>query len=188
MTGTWDRVCATAHRDIPANATAWLRYELDRGCAWLAEHSTRVAVTGMARGGDLMWADSAHRAGLEVWAFVPFLEQTARWNKPDIAEWWRILELATVRHVVGEIPDGVPAARRSAAVNQLMFARNRAMLDATQACLAVWDGRMSGGTHGALCDAAKRRRPGVHLNPADHTITFNLPDLASLRTPTGAPR
>lgn len=183
---TWARVCATAHREIPAGDQAWLRFELDRGCAWLAQHGTRVAVTGMARGGDLMWADAAHRAGLEVWAFIPFPEQTSRWNKPDITEWWRILELATVRHVVGDLPDGVPAARRSAAINSLIFGRNRAMLDATTACFAIWDGRRTGGTYGALLDAARRDRPGVHLNPAAHTITFALPGRAALHTTTGA--
>lgn len=178
---TWPVVCATGHREVPAGTEPWVRAELGRCAAWLREQGTRYAISGMARGVDLWWAQAALDADLALCAAIPFAEQTDPWSKPDRAEWQRIRALATREHIVGELPAGVGPRQRSAAVNRALHARNDFMLDRSTAVVAVWErGKLDGGTHSALVKAARRRMPGVWLDPAAQVVAFELPDLADL--------
>jgi uncharacterized phage-like protein YoqJ len=177
----WPTVCATGPRDVPAGAEPWVRAELARCAVWLREQGTRYAVSGMARGVDLWWADAAVTAGLELCAAIPFAEQTDPWSKADRAEWTRIRALATRAHIVGVLPADVAPRQRSTAVNRLLHARNDFMLDRSAAVVAVWEcGKLDGGTHGALVKAARRGLPGIWLDPAARSIVFELPGLADL--------
>lgn len=184
MTG-WEIVCGTGHRELADDGGEdedWAREQLGRCAVWLRDRAgTRAGISGMARGFDLWWADALAAAGVPLWAYIPFEEQPARWNRADQAT-WRLLRTAAAKvRVLGALDPTIPAKQRSAAVNRLLHARNDAMLRDAGAVVAVWEpGRLDGGTHSALTKAARRRMPGVHLDPVAHGITFELPGLDRL--------
>lgn len=173
----WETVFATGHRRVPAAGERWTRSKL-MGCArWLAaERGTRVGISGMARCSDLWWAEAVLHAGMELWAFIPFEEQTERWSRADRADWWALRRAATTVRVIGAV--NTAGSNRTA----LLWQRNDAMLDAGDAAVAVWiSTQFQGGTYGCLRRAARRRLPGVHLDPAACGIRMRLPTLDELR-------
>ncbi|RDI43584.1 hypothetical protein [Nocardia mexicana] len=94
----------------------------------------------MATGADTWWAQAAQDAGLAVWAYQPFPEQTAKFTSAQQREHARIREIAERVVVVGD-----------------RFAwghfdtRDALMIDDAHAIIAVRDpGRDSGGTVSAL--------------------------------------
>lgn len=61
-----------------------MQSELDRLAVKVRDHhGTQVAISGCARGADTWWARSALRAGLRLWAYVPFLAQPSKWPPDD---------------------------------------------------------------------------------------------------------
>jgi hypothetical protein len=184
MDERWDFVCGTAHRTLTRPADEpWVREKLAACARWLRkERGTRVVLSGMARGGDLWWADAIARTpGLELWAYIPFAEQTEPWTRADKREWERLVALADARVTVGELPAGLDKKERSAAVNRLLHERNLEMIDMSQAVIAVWEtGRLDGGTVGALRVAAKRGMPGAHIDPINRAVHAFLPKVEQL--------
>lgn len=179
----WPTVSATGHRDLTGpDAERWVRDKLIAGAVWLRDHcGTTTAISGMARGVDTWWALAALDAGLKLWAYIPFAEQTARWNRADRQCWEDLCARADPAKVLGRIPPDLPAKARSAVVNRLLAERNLAMLSDSHAVLAVWEpSRLDGGTHGALVTAAKRGMPGIHLDPVGRRVVRRLPDLDQL--------
>jgi hypothetical protein len=181
----WTVVCGTGHRQLPPDQAEWMRGQLARCAVWLRDVAgTQVGISGFARGFDLWWADAVVKAGLELWAYIPFEEQSARWtSRRDREEWQRLRAAATQdrERIIGVVGPDVPPARRSTAVTRLLHARNDAMLRDAGAVVAGWEaGRLDGGTHGALVKAVSRGMPGVHLDPAVGRPQFELPHLDRL--------
>ncbi len=177
----WGIVAATAHRDVADEHVPWLTDALDYVAGRLyRDFGTRVALSGMARQGDLLWADAAVRAGMRLWACIPHDKQAARFPRADRAEWVRLRGLADKIWVAGEVPESTPPKQRSSAVNALIWKRNTAMVKAAEAVVGVWDGRLTGGTHGTLIQAAKLDRPGVWIHPTERKTVGRLPTLAEL--------
>jgi hypothetical protein len=182
---TWLVVACTAHRDVGADDVPWLTETITNVAVRLYDHcGTRIALSGFARQGDLLWADAAVRAGMRLWACIPHDGQADRFSKADRAEWTRLRGLAERVFVAGEVPADTPPKQRSTETNKLIWKRNHAMVDvaarAAGGLVTVWDGRLSGGTHGTLIQAAKRNLPGVRIDPKTHTVTGRLPTLAEL--------
>lgn len=173
----WLTVSGTGHRELHTGDTAWVAEQLPQACAWLRDVAgTRFGVSGLARSFDMDWAEAILDAGLKLCVAIPFEDQPARWTRADKARWHRLRAAAHSEKIVGHIPADLPTSRRGAAVNAALFKRNRFMLDRSDAVLALWEpGRMSGGTAGALLEAAKRRLPGVHLDPIARKVNFELP-------------
>jgi hypothetical protein len=182
----WQFVCGTGHRTLSEDADeAWAREKLFRCAEWLRDQrGTLVVLSGMARGFDLWWADTiAQTAGLELWACIPFEEQTAPWSTAERREWERLMGLAqhTNPFPVRKLPTGLTGRQRSAVVNKWLFERNIDMLDISDAVATLWEpGRLDGGTAGVLQVAAKRRMPGVHIDPRGQRVHPRLPDLNQL--------
>ncbi len=155
---TWPTVAATGHRPqhLPPDCHAWVRTELDRVARKLAaQHGTTTAVTGMALGTDLWWAAAAHRAGLALWAHVPYPEQPARWPAVRRAEYTRILALAGRVTVYGPTY-GV----------HLLHTRNAGMLTVADAVVAVLrTGVTNGGAAGTVRLAQRMGLPIIRLYP-----------------------
>lgn len=83
-TAMWARVALTGHRPqgLPPGSEPWLEAELRRIAAKLvAEHGTRVAISGAAAGADLIWAEGAHDTGMPVWLYQPYTGHDERWNQ-----------------------------------------------------------------------------------------------------------
>ncbi len=171
-TGLWPVVAATGHRPkhLPGAQQAWVRDNLAKAVAWLiANQGTQVAISGFALGTDLWWAKAAADAGLTLGAHIPCPQQTERWTAGWVAEWKRLYALRD------EQWSRVVAPKYS---YEALFARNLGMLRAATAVIAVWNPAIrKGGTFDALCQAWALRKPGIHLNPADRSVTFHLPVL-----------
>lgn len=72
---TWPIVMVTGHRPqhLSPGVRPWVRAELERLALKLRdEHGTATGISGMAVGADLWWADAVVKAGLRLWAHVPF--------------------------------------------------------------------------------------------------------------------
>ena len=178
MSTPWTRVAGTGHRELDTGDQAWTAEQLPKAATWLRDRAgTKVGVSGLARGFDMDWAEAVLDAGLTLWVAIPFEQQPARWNRTEQARWTRLRAAAARERIVGRVDSDLPAKQRSAAVNRLLFKRNITMLDVAGAVLTVWEpGRLNGGTASALLTAAKRRMPGVHLDPVNRAVHFQLPD------------
>ncbi len=171
----WEIVALTGHRPqyLSSPQRHWLIENLDRCAQWLkANRGTRVAVSGMALFSDLVWADAATRAGLELWCYIPYPQQTANWTARDQAEWARLRAL------------GNPDRERTFGTcysKQALHGRNSGMLDDADALLSAWrSDKFDGGTHSATLEAVRRGMPGIHLHPTVLGVRHQLPDLSEL--------
>lgn len=165
----WFRAAVTGHRAhlIPDPATRlWAQHELLRLAHKLtAHHGTRVALSGMATGADLWWADAATRTGLPLWAYMPYPQQTQRWNADDAAEYDRLRQRAHRRVTVG-----------GRAAKTLLHERNALMLCDADVVIAVRDPEITaGGTVAALRDIG-RRRPIITVDVVARRTTIAAAD------------
>ncbi len=137
--GRWPRVMVTGHRPqfLSTGQASWVRGELDRLAVKVRDgHDAQVAITGAALGADTWWARSAARAGLRVWAYVPFLDQASTWTPSEQDTWRRLVGVADRTLVLG---DGYDV--------RLLHARNEFMVRDADLVIAVWDpAKTTGGT------------------------------------------
>lgn len=143
----WPTVMVTGHRPqhLDPACHAWVRAELARLAVKVRdEHATTTGISGMALGADLWWADAVVKAGLKLWAHVPFPQQPAKWRPGDRAEWERLCRVAHRLKTYGGYYDV-----------RTLHARNEGMVDATAAdqgmVIAVW----VYGKHGGTCEAIR---------------------------------
>ena len=147
-TPRWARVALTGHRALSADEATFAGGELPRLAAKLRDrHSTTAAICGMALGVDTLWAEAALAAGLELWAYIPFETQAARWPADDQHRWERLRAQAAREVVVGDAP-----------ATWHYHARNDAMVRDADALIAVVDRTRDGG--GSLSTLAKARAAG----------------------------
>jgi ribA/ribD-fused uncharacterized protein len=92
----WTRVMVTGHRDkfLTGPQKEWINTQLSRIAEKLVnDYGTKVAIHGGANGADLAWANTASAANLELWAYLPFPQQTKGWNQSQIEDWERVTTL-----------------------------------------------------------------------------------------------
>lgn len=173
MSVVWPVVCATGHRALPNED--WVEPELRRVAAKLRdEHGTTVGISGMAIGADMAWARAVLAAGLELWAYMPCPQQADRWPRTLVAEWRRLRGLAAREKFFGDHYEV-----------RFLHARNHGMLDDSAGTVAVWmPASRSGGTWGAVQEAAQRDRTMVHVDPVAMRTGWLKPD----RVLDGRPR
>lgn len=139
----WPRVAVTGHRAhlIPATAHAWVQSELARLLTKLStDHSTTVALSGLATGADSWWGEAAIAEGTSLWTYQPFPEQPARWSSTEQDVHARLCAASSRHIVIGNRPS-----------NTAFDQRNQLMLTDADALIAVRDpNRRSGGTVNAL--------------------------------------
>jgi hypothetical protein len=184
MTG-WSAVACTAHRKLDRDTATWVARRLADAVVWLRDQrGLTLGHTGMARGGDLIWADALHQAGMPFHAHIPYPQQIADrgWTRRDVQEWVRLRELAAGETVYGDLDelDGEPIEVWRRRRVELLHKRNDGMLDAIApvgAILAIWDPDLPrGGTWSAVRKAHSRGLLVVHLNPAHQTTSLPTPD------------
>ena len=117
------------------------------------EHPEITLVSGMALGVDTMFAEIGLKLGIPVIAFVPFKAQAQRWPKQAQKHYNDLLnKVMTTITVCKEYS------------NAAYFKRNDAMVHASNACLAIWDGS-TGGTMHAVHSAQKKGINTTIINP-----------------------
>lgn len=114
-----------------------------------------MAISGMALGVDLAFAEAALDLGIPLVAALPLPEQNVRWQRREALRWERVVgRAARVVEVWREVgyETHTPVAR--------LLRRNEWMLDHSTEIVAAWDGRPTGGTAHAI-EGAKRRGRAV---------------------------
>jgi len=168
---TWPTVMVTGHRPqhLHPSIRPWVRSELERlALKFRDEYGTQVGISGMALGADLWWADAVVKAGLKLWAHVPFPQQPDKWSEDDKTDWSRLCRLAEKLTTYGGYYDV-----------KTLHARNDGMIKVSAAAIAVHDPRKtSGGTASAVRKLAALGLPVIHVNPETRTTTLRLPKRA----------
>lgn len=126
-----------------------------------------AAITGMAQGFD---QDAAHVCldlDIPFMAAVPFHGQELHWPEHAQREYHALLERATSVVYITPQVRGLHAARKA------LMARNRWMVDNSDALIAAWDGT-DGGTHECIKYASWRGRPMLFINPQAPFDTVEL--------------
>lgn len=125
-------------------------YEMGR--AAIQHHGTRTFISGMAQGVDTWAAEivlefRAAGASVKLVCTVPFPGQERRWSAEAQDRYRRILEQAD------EVKILFPHLKPRAA----LLARNRWMVDRSDAVIAIWNGS-SGGTKNTIDYAVKTKK------------------------------
>jgi uncharacterized phage-like protein YoqJ len=171
------RVMITGHRPIrvggyrtPNPTEQWvrahLRVILER---LLVRHPSLVAISGMALGTDLIFAEEAHKLGIPFVAATPFEGQESRWPAASQAHYREIM--AQAREVVRV--DEVEGYKASSLKAQFL-SRNKWMVEHSDMTIAVWDGS-PGGTSHAVKTAWGQGRSVLCLDPARRAVTTKRP-------------
>lgn len=154
-------VMVTGHRPqhLPAGSERWVRAELARVMGLL---DPVHCLSGLAVGVDTFWAQEALRQGRGLVSYVPFPEQSRRWDRASQAEWRRLVDHS--QEVV------------TVADSFQMWAfpeRNRLMVTRAPIAVAVWDGKPTGGTADAVERIQGMGRTLVRINPLERRTTIN---------------
>ncbi|MEV0297079.1 NADAR family protein [Nocardia sp. NPDC050710] len=156
----WVRVATTGHREhlIDPDLRPWVRDELARIAVKLRdEHDTRIGCSGLATGADLWWAEAADAAGLDLWGYQPFPEQTAGtdWSAAQQAQHTEICERLS-RHVLVATSDHDP--------NRYFDSRNQLLIGDADAVVCVLDPTCH---RGGTVNALRRYCPGMPVITID---------------------
>ncbi len=125
----------------------------------LLKRKPEKAISGMALGADMMWAEEALELEIPVLAAVPFEGQERTWPPASQVIYREILDHPLVTKVICA-PGGATNA-----VYKLNN-RNRYMVDRCGELVAVWDGS-SGGTLNTLAYASEVDRPIIYISPTN---------------------
>lgn len=167
LAGRWTHVAATGHRphkipkDRRDSVEDRLAYATDK---LVRERGMEVAISGLAQGVDLRWAEMASAAGARVWGYSPYPEQAQRWSQTWVHRRRKVIESAErVEHLAPEF------------ANYHLHNRNRWMIHDSHAIVCVADtSRTSGGTVEAL-KYAHKRIPMVLIDLNDDEVRLVQP-------------
>jgi uncharacterized phage-like protein YoqJ len=144
----------TGHRDF--NDYSGIEELINKALAKGADHF----YCGMARGSDLIFAETLISYRLNYTAVVPFPKQTEKWGNEDKKKYRRILKLARFKVCTS------PTYSREA-----YHIRNEYMIKHSDLCLALYSGREYGGTFETL-KKAKGKMDCIIYNPFDSTFSY----------------
>jgi uncharacterized phage-like protein YoqJ len=170
---TWTTAMVTAHRKLPKDAEQWLRPALRARLGKLrADFGTEQVISGMALGGDMMFAEEALELNLPLTAAVPFPGQARdehgpAWSQAQQRRWQSLLDRATCVEWVSPT-DPLSYNERV----RMLHARNDWMLQRSQVVLAIWApaNRKSSGTYSCIVKAVSAGKPVILFNLATKTV------------------
>lgn len=166
----------TGHRSIRGERADLVRGVITKVLAGLQRRHPEglVAISGMAVGADIEFAEAALYLGIPLVAALPTENQSSPWPPDAVARYQRALLRASCVVSVWREP-GYAAT----SIGSQMFARDRWMVDHTDRpgdiLLACWDGRESGGTFATLKEARKRGRRILILDPRTGSLSVDAP-------------
>lgn len=181
---TWTTAMVTAHRKLPKDSPEWPGETPDSPPVTLAQaltarltklrtdFGTEFATSGMAIGGDMLFADAALELGLPLTAAVPFPGQPndeygPKWSKVQKKRWAELLDRAShVEYVSTTDPLSFNERVR------MLHARNDWMLERNQVVLAIWaPANRTGGTYSCIVKAVGAGKPVILFNLATKAVT-----------------
>ncbi|HLO88776.1 MAG TPA: SLOG family protein [Nostocaceae cyanobacterium] len=137
-----------------------------RGAAKLIDFASmngwniELFINGMALGGDMAAARVLVGRSLPWKAVIPFKGQHTRWSQGWRTEYKQILACCP------EITVLYPKY-----VDGCLPARNQEMINQSDLCLAIWDGKNTGGTAMTVNMAIKAKIPVIQWNPVSDEIS-----------------
>jgi uncharacterized phage-like protein YoqJ len=157
-------IAVTGHRphklgeewDMKGPVSGAVRAELRR---LLERRRPERAISGMALGVDMIFAQEVLALGIPLTAAIPFEGQEARWSPGQQIVYRKLLEHPLVEQVVC-------AAGGPEHANHKYHNRNRWLVDHSDVLVAVWDGS-AGGTRHCYLYAREIGRPIVRVRPLD---------------------
>jgi uncharacterized phage-like protein YoqJ len=154
----------TGHRDI---------HNIKDGINQLIDVALDQGITeffnGMAIGIDQLIAQVLIERELNWTAVIPCQNQDRLWNLQQKVKYKKLLKSASEQIVL--YPEYTPG---------VMQARNQWMVKHSDICLAVYDGRLTGGTALSVNMAIAHNLPIIKLNPKTLEITLIEPRQLSL--------
>ena len=120
--------------------------------------SPNVAISGMAMGADMWWAETALYNDVPFHAYLPGIDQTKGWVEEDKVLWGKLVDQAKEVYLAGvsEILTPVPGAKKArtsvmkreysdhTVSTPAYHARNRAMVDNSDITVVCWNGHKGG--------------------------------------------
>lgn len=147
----------TGHRQLPKPYT-WLKQELVLALERAVLNDFDTVICGGALGGDWLAAETVLelRPAFYLWLALPFVGYNSLWRERVRSKFeTTILNRADKVTYVSE-PPFTP---------RKMFIRNEWGVDNSEAVIAIWVGRLHGGTAGTVKYAQAREKPIYLLNP-----------------------
>lgn len=177
VTPTWTGAMVTAHRRLPKGSDEWLRPAITERLVKLRDtYGTETATSGMALGGDMLFAEQVLDLNIPLTAAVPFFAQASdtygpAWSVKQQQRWQGLLDRATrVEYVSDTNP--VSYSQRT----RMLHARNDWMLARNQVVLAIWaPANRSGGTYSCIRKAVGAGKPVILFNLATQAVTRPSP-------------
>ena len=159
--------CFTGHRPhrLPWHEDEWdvrcqnFIVELDRQVELAYRRGYRHFISGMAQGGDLLFAEAVLRLkerhdGILLEAAIPYAGQADKWKAPQRDRYQRILAQCDIETLVQQ--EYTPGC---------MLRRNNYMVERSSLLIALFDGQPTGGTCQTLLYAIRSGIDVVQLDP-----------------------
>jgi uncharacterized phage-like protein YoqJ len=151
--------CFTGHRNIP-NLTEQINNAIDKAVEMGINHF----FVGMALGSDQLAAKVLVDRKLSWSAIIPCANQSALWSQRQKKYYDRLLRYAENQVILS--PNYTA---------DCMHVRNRYMIDHSDVCIAVYDGRLTGGTANTYRMAISQRSTIIKINPKSLTVQVSKP-------------
>jgi len=161
-------VMVTGHRPpgiggyhTPNPTERWVRASLESILRGFQRKYTSVgAISGMAIGTDLLYAEVALSLGIPVHAAVPFKGHDSQWPASSRNRFLRVLSQCASVNYVCEPPYAAWKLKE----------RNLYMVSQATHAIAVWDGMNVGGTAHTVRALRSNSTPTMWVNPASQVI------------------
>lgn len=182
-------VMVTAHRSMSRRTIDWVTHQLPRCLIKLRDECGMIrATSGMARGGDLVFASAAADLGIPLRAAVPYPSQPLdgvdgrfgqKWSRAQRAAWGQMCAYADATGGLHRVSENDP--RSVGERISMLHKRNDWMLQRCQAVVALWepvrDGRVNavGGTYSCIEKAVGAGMPVILFDLSAQTVSIPRP-------------
>lgn len=165
--------CFTGHRKIAGTFEGpyhdKLKARLVTLLAELYGQGYRDFISGGALGGDQDAAEAVislkqlgYLSGIRLIIAQPFPSQASRWKGNSLLRY---------NHILSQADKVVPVSPDPFTIRKL-FVRNEWMVQHSHLVIAIWDGRLSGGTYACINYARKLNRRVITINPISLNISW----------------
>lgn len=153
-------IFGTGHRPEDSEYDFYQMRDLAEEALTKTPEEVVAVLCGMAAGFDLAFGIAARELEIPLWTVRPWAGHMPRMLD---REWYRTLELYATRHIIINDSLSYPGA-------WVYHKRNEWMVDNSDAGLAFWNGKESGGTYKCLEYAKSKNRPVLNIYPGMEQI------------------
>lgn len=151
--------CFTGHRKIP-DITKQINIAIDLALDMGINHF----FVGMALGSDQLAAKVLMSRNLPWTAVIPCANQSELWSLQHRKESDRLLRYAENQVII-----------KPNYTADCMHIRNKYMIDHSDVCIAIYDGRFTGGAFKTYCMAVKKFMPVIKVHPKTKEVSIYQP-------------